>query len=953
MTGTATILVLLLSAPFLFVLARRPILRRLALRNAVRRPREAALVVIGSMLGAAIITGSFVVGDAMNASIRQIGHSHLGPADELVLARDRGEWNDLSVLLKPLPARTRSIDGVLPIATMQAGVTARVGGEVSAAPRAQVVGVDFRAGRRFGRDPRATGLPGQIPPAGHAAVTTDLAAALGVRPGDRIAVTAYGNRTVLGVERIVPRRGIAGFNLGPEQDSRNVLVSFATFDAIRGRSAVVGAPPTWGVLVSNRGGVESGVGETDAARTAIATAAGPIAPEVLNVKKDLLDTADATGDGFSQMFTATGSFGVIAGLLLLVQLFVMLAAERKPELGMARAVGMRRRWLVAGFATEGWLYALVATAVGTAVGVGLGRVLIAFSQRIFSTEHSKIDLMFVVRPPSLALAFAIAFVFALLTILVTSVRVSRLNIIRAIRDIPEPPSRRRRRWLVGGVVLAALGGLWTVAAVASTEPFGLIMGPTLLIGGLTPALARLASSTRAISLVAVVLIAWCAVAYAVFPDAAEGSSNMIYVVQGIVLTGGAVLLATVQQERISSLLKRLGGRRLAVRLGLAYPLARRSRTGLTVAMYALVVFILVFITTISHLINNVADNASAAVRGGYDVYISSSTANPIDEVALRRFAPIVAAAPLATTSANFTTGATTDPARWNMTAFDGRLVDGGAPELQDRGRYASDRAAWEAVLYDPSKIIVDEAFLQQGGGPPDYQAKIGSPLTLEDPVSGRHLLVTVAAISYSDYFINNGAWYGAEGANALFGSRLVPSRYYVALNPGDDPDAFAAAVQGHFLANGTEAASIGSLMDEAFTMTNQMFQLFEGYLALGLLVGIAGIAVVMIRAVRERRRPIGTLRAIGYPSRTIGRSFAIETAFIAIEGTIIGASLALLTLYTLVTRSDAMGDVTFSVPWLPLVALLVGTVAASLLATVAPAVSASRIRPAVALRTTD
>jgi putative ABC transport system permease protein len=181
----------------------------------------------------------------------------------------------------------------------------------------------------------------------------------------------------------------------------------------------------------------------------------------------------------------------------------------------------------------------------------------------------------------------------------------------------------------------------------------------------------------------------------------------------------------------------------------------------------------------------------------------------------------------------------------------------------------------------------------------------------------------------------------------------VPSRYYVALNPGDDPDAFASAVQGHFLANGTEAASIDALMDEAFTMTNQMFLLFEGYLALGLLVGIAGIAVVMIRAVRERRRPIGTLRAIGFPAKTVGRSFAIETGFIALQGTLIGASLALLTLYTLVSRSDAMGDSTFSVPWIELTVLLVGTVGASLVATVAPAVSASRIRPAVALRTTD
>ena len=143
------------------------------------------------------------------------------------------------------------------------------------------------------------------------------------------------------------------------------------------------------------------------------------------------------------------------------------------------------------------------------------------------------------------------------------------------------------------------------------------------------------------------------------------------------------------------------------------------------------------------------------------------------------------------------------------------------------------------------------------------------------------------------------------------------------------------------------------VMDEAFTMTHQIFQLFEGYLAMGLLVGIAGIAVIMIRAVRERRRQIGTLRALGFPARSVGHSFALEAAYVAVQGTVIGTLLALLTLYTIVTRSDAMGDVDFAVPYGQLGILLAGTVLASLAATVAPALSATRIRPAVALRMTD
>jgi putative ABC transport system permease protein len=83
--------------PLLFLLAitlglvvfdsfRRPSLRRLAIRNIVRRPGEAALVVLGSMLGTAIICTSFLVGDTFGASIRDIAPSKLGEVDITVEA---------------------------------------------------------------------------------------------------------------------------------------------------------------------------------------------------------------------------------------------------------------------------------------------------------------------------------------------------------------------------------------------------------------------------------------------------------------------------------------------------------------------------------------------------------------------------------------------------------------------------------------------------------------------------------------------------------------------------------------------------------------------------------------------------------------------------------------------------------------------------------------------------
>jgi len=429
---------------------------------------------------------------------------------------------------------------------------------------------------------------------------------------------------------------------------------------------------------------------------------------------------------------------------------------------------------------------------------------------------------------------------------------------------------------------------------------------------------------------------------------------MLYVVQGIVLTAAAVTLVSFQQERLSRLLRWLTGRHsLSLRLGLAYPLARRSRTGLTIAMYALVVFILTFITSLAHMIDSEIDTATARVAGGYDISLASSAANPVTAEQVAQLDGVTHVAPLSRATAFFRVQGMEEATPWNLTAFDGRLVAGGPPVLEDRGSYATDREAWSAVLRDPSLAIVDSAFLQATGGPAKFTAQPGASVTVSDPYTGRTRTLTVAALAPIDYFIENGLFYGADGTRTLFGYAPAFDRLYISLRPGVEPDIFAENLQARYLRHGTEAVSIDAIMAEGFTMTRQIFQLFQGYLALGLLVGIAGTAVVMIRAVRERRRQIGTLRALGFGKRTVGRSFAIETATVAVEGSLIGSALALVTLYDIVALSDSFGELTFSIPYLQLSLLLAGTVAASLLATLWPTVAASRIRPAVALRMTD
>lgn len=132
-------------------------------------------------------------------------------------------------------------------------------------------------------------------------------------------------------------------------------------------------------------------------------------------------------------------------------------------------------------------------------------------------------------------------------------------------------------------------------------------------------------------------------------------------------------------------------------------------------------------------------------------------------------------------------------------------------------------------------------------------------------------------------------------------------------------------------------------------------RLLQGYLMLGLLGGVAGLGVIMVRAVRERRREIGMLRSLGLQPATVGCSFMVEAGFVACQGILLGAALATATGYQLVTNASALGgiDVAFTVPWIELGTLLGVILVASLLTAGWPARLASRIRPGLALRTTD
>ena len=93
---------------------------------------------------------------------------------------------------------------------------------------------------------------------------------------------------------------------------------------------------------------------------------------------------------------------------------------------------------------------------------------------------------------------------------------------------------------------------------------------------------------------------------------------------------------------------------------------------------------------------------------------------------------------------------------------------------------------------------------------------------------------------------------------------MRPTVFYFDLAPGVDPRAEARKLESAFLAYGLQADSLDELLEDAVAASWTFNRLIEGFMGLGLIVGVAALGVISARAVVERRQQIGVLRAIGF-----------------------------------------------------------------------------------------
>ena len=187
----------------------------------------------------------------------------------------------------------------------------------------------------------------------------------------------------------------------------------------------------------------------------------------------------------------------------------------------------------------------------------------------------------------------------------------------------------------------------------------------------------------------------------------------------------------------------------------------------------------------------------------------------------------------------------------------------------------------------------------------------------------------------------------------LWGERAQPTVHLFTLRDPANATATARELEAAFLASGMEADAIQKLLDEVVGANTTFTRLVQGFMGLGLVVGIAALGVITARSVVERRQQIGVLRAIGFRRGMVQLSFLLESSFIALTSIVVGTVLGLAVAFNVISDSKeqpSWENMSYDVPWLNLGVIFLAVYLTALVTTFAPAVRASRVYPAEALR---
>ena len=1011
----AAVLILGLSA------LRNRVSFRMAARNLPRRRTQTILVVLGLMLATMLFSASFTTGDTLTNSLRVQALENLGQVDVQVQAKgsnasgqqqfgptnsERANYFDAKLAddVRDRLSDEDRVSGVAQAAIETVPVTAK-GSDLSE-PSTDVLGLDEGSMSGFDRLTAASGKTLKPSDLGknEVYISSDAAKGLDVRKGDEIQATFVQKIDPTAAPKAPPKAALKASSkapsaAGPGAVSGAVPVPQPSKLTVAGvyKSGANPASSTSMVMPLQR--LQERVGEEGKINTVLITHKGPAVEGAVGtdttidnlkpllkendlkaepVKKDAIDQADSGGETFTSIFLLFGQFSVAAGVLLIFLIFVMLAAERKHELGIARAVGMRRGHLMRMFAFEGALYALLASALGSVAGVGVGWLMVRVIGKAFA--GSGFEISFATSPQNVVIAFCLGMVLTFAVVLISSWRVSRLNVVRAIRDIPEPDNKGRS---VRGVLLALatpLAGTGLVWQGLSAEQTGLYMlGLSLIIVG-AALVARVLRVPERISftVAGVLLLGLWLLPYQFAPTGMTEGIDLFFISGVMIVLAGVWVIIYNSDLLLGTVVALFGwlrGMPPVLRAAVSYPMQSRFRTGMTLAMFSLVVFTIVTMSFITAAFGSIFDDTHR-LSGGFDVRADAGYAAPISDMnaALEDTKGID---DNDFTAVGTLTGVSVEAKQKGTDHKSKTLflqgVDGGYTKNVGYAfkstvpEYDTADEVWSALRTERDTAVISSDLapsrsnFEVGDAAPTLKLSgfYGDDPTLpddlyihvEDPESGETRNLRVIGVLEDTAFFAPGVTSSRTTVGGIAGSPVPAQSYQFRLKKGVAPATAAKDLEKAFAENGLQAVAIEKEIEDGSTSQGLFNNLLMGFMGLGLLVGIAALGVIAARSVVERRQQIGMLRALGFQRGQVRLAFLIESSFVALLGIGLGVALgAALSVGIVDSFAEQISGIRYTVPWGTLGVIVGLSYVASLLTTFLPARQASRVYPAEALR---
>lgn len=986
--------IVLLFAILGFIIARNLYLFKIAFRNFSQRKNSTFLIILGSLVGAAFISGSLVVNDSFIISSQNLVNAKLGSTVGIIYPRSNQTiWaerdidlissvvrNDFSKSL-PIFYERLSIRNTKDKDTQKDDVIVSSFDPISARAYEPNLVLD-NTSLQINKD--------------EIILSKQLANQLKVNEGDKIDIVATSQISLsFTLKKIIKDNGLIGFNapLASQYTSSlgSAYISPEIFNSLRGTNIQQSTKLYNAILVSRPPNYDKDTLQSNIQKK-LNTIDTNIIFEELHESYSEQISGGGNGLNFGQVLLIVSSFAIIAGLVLMISLYYMIAQERKGELGTLRIIGLTKYAITKLFVFEGFLYSFASSLVGTIVGVGVGALFILIIKKIINNFFSKFDLSSNITLHASLTSLAFAFSGALLVIFFTTVlasfRIANINLVASIRDIPEHKVKKLTLSKISAILIIfiATGFLSYLASknrITSPNIKAYIYFFTFIafIGGSTYLLKYYVQPKLIISIASLAILALTIFTnyFPTFKGAWHNGPYLFFINAVIIIISLIILIlynVDLVLKPIAFIFKGFPKIRVVFLVGFQYIQENKLRSGLIASTLALVVFIVSLIS----ILRVEANQVLAKLDPQYNIVIFDQlNREDLNPLLLQKKDEIAGFKELYST--NFGSVQFPDHQYKSILNYDEKAPL--APKPEDLYRDSISAVPQEFFTKDITLTTDEKDIASIFANSNKYiilgkNFKTPSSIFNQRPELKLHQKVKITltgnvtaereVIGFIDNASKAGGQFSISFAQAGNSGVLISKKDYDELRASKG--VYLSSVYGIKLNNEESSELAGKqvkdilknkpvsniiqydeLIKRGTVFFNQLVYLVQGFLALGLIIGLAGVIVVLIRSINERRQQIGTLRAIGVGRRSIVAMFLTESAVIIILSILIGFAAAVFSSYNFYTFGiKEILDVNFGIPYKELSIIFTGILIVGLSFSYLPARKGSNMSPVEATK---